>query len=184
MPTIKISTATSANRCSCGKFPLCSMSCQTSMAGWKYTSRMGSSWYLNSTSAARGDCRNAACRAFIFVKEAPLWINAIFIGKRNSQSFCNVSGTSKSKWSERFPLSLPITPVTVRGSPVEYSMVLPIGFMFPNSFSLSSSVIKAVCGDAAHDSAFPYFMGKSVTIRNKLSATIVSTSICFSSFMI
>ena len=33
MPTIKISTATSANRCSCGKFPLCSMSCQTSMAG-------------------------------------------------------------------------------------------------------------------------------------------------------
>ena len=27
---------------------------------------------INSTSAARGDCRNAACRAFIFVKEAPL----------------------------------------------------------------------------------------------------------------
>ena len=38
-----------------------------------------------------------------------------------------------------------ISPVTVRGSPVEYSMVLPIGFMFPKSFSLSSSVIKAVC---------------------------------------
>ena len=75
-------------------------------------------------------------------------------------------------------LSLPISGHRKR-SPVEYSMVLPIEFMFPNSFSLSSSVIKAVCGDAAHDSAFPYFMGKSVTIRNKLSATIVSTSICF-----